>query len=290
MAQRRQHEQHDARMTTDTGLPVDLAVELIGLSVEVPGTEILKQVSWCVPVGGKAAILGPNGSGKSTLLRAITAYGHFTSGCVRVLGHQLGSTHVHDLRRRLGIVDPTLFRLLDPGATTEQLVATGLFGHLTTYFDRPTPEQLQLARSALQEVGLANQARQPVETLSSGQLSRAWLARALVHTPDLLILDEPAAGLDLLGRETLLASLSALLGRRRALTVIMVTHHLEDLLPETDNVLLLGARDVVAVGPPQEVLTSANLSQAFGCPVQSERSDGRWRWSVSPLIWDRLLP
>ncbi len=139
-------------------------------------------------------------------------------------------------------------------------------------------------------MGLGEHARQSVETLSSGQLSRAWLARALVHTPQLLILDEPAADLDLLARETLLASLAALCRRRPDLTLIMVTHHLEDLLPDTDEVLLLGAADVVASGSPHDVLTAQHVSTAFGCPIQVDNRDGRWRWSVSPHVWDRLLP
>jgi iron complex transport system ATP-binding protein len=266
------------------------AVELDRLGVDVPGFQILDDISWQLPAGAQAAILGPNGCGKSTLLRAMTAYGHVTRGVVRVLGETLGETEVHRLRRRLGIVDPVLQRLLDQDVTAEQLVATGLFGHLTTFFDRPSSDQLELARRTLCEVGLGNHARQQVVTLSSGQLCRTWLARALVHTPELLILDEPTAGLDLLGRETLLASLSALGQRRRDLTMIMVTHHLEDLLPETDHVLLLGQGRAIASGDPADVLTEANLSLAFGCPVHVERRDGRWRWSVSPRVWGRLLP
>jgi iron complex transport system ATP-binding protein len=260
----------------------DLAVELVGLGVDFPGKRILDAIDWRVPRGSCAAILGPNGSGKSTLLRAITAYGHATRGTVRVLGEELGRCEVHALRRRLGVVDPTLVRLLDREATTERLVATGLFGHLTTFFDRPSEEQLEQARDALCEVGLADQAQQTVETLSTGQLSRAWLARALIHAPEMLILDEPYAGLDLPGRETLLATLTELVRRRPALTVLMVTHHLEDLLPDTDQVLLLGARPPAVIGPAREVLTAQHVSRAFGCAVEVEHRNGRWRWSVVP--------
>ena len=260
--------------------PPELAVELSDVCVELPGIRIIDQVSWRLPRGSKAAILGPNGSGKSTLLRAITAYGHITRGTVHVLGEELGKVEVHALRRRLGIVDPKLYRLLDPGVTAEQLVATGLYGHLTTFFDRPSDAQLELARRALEQVGLGEHTVQPVETLSSGQLSRTWLARALVHTPELLILDEPSADLDLLARETLLQNLAALGRRRPDLTLIMVTHHLEDLLPDTDEVLLLGDSSVVATGPPDQVLTAENLSRAFGCSVHVERHGGHWRWSV----------
>jgi iron complex transport system ATP-binding protein len=255
-----------------------LALELIDLCVDVPGVRILEHVSWQLPTGSKAAILGPNGSGKSTLLRAITAYGHMTSGTVRVLGETLGQTEVHRLRARLGIVDPTLVNRLDRGTTAEKLVATGLHGHLTTFFDPPTEMQLELARDVLQTLGLAEHTGQTIDTLSSGQLSRVWLARALVSQPDLLVLDEPSADLDLLGRETLLASLSALGRRRRELTMIIVTHHLEDLLPETDTVLLLSEGTVVAAGAADEVLTAPHLSRAFGCPVEVERRSGRWHW------------
>lgn len=265
------------------------ALEIEALRVDVPGHTILDQIHWQLPVGAQAAILGANGSGKSTLLRAITAYGHITSGRVRVLGETLGQTQVHALRKRLGILDPSLVRLLDPGTTARQLVATGHFGHLTIFFDRPTPRQLADADEALQQVGLGNQTHQPFETLSSGQLSRVWLARALVSQPDLLILDEPAASLDILGRETLLASLDELTRVRPELTLITVSHHLEDLLPTCSDVLLLGRGRVVASGRPETVLTDGLLSEAFGCPVQVQREDGRWRWSVSPRSWKRLI-
>jgi iron complex transport system ATP-binding protein len=265
------------------------ALEIERLRVEVPGFTILDQIHWCLPVGAQAAIIGPNGSGKSTLLRAITAYGHVTEGTVRVLGETLGQTQVHELRKRLGILDPSLVRLLDPGTTARQLVATGLYGHLTIFFDRPTSAQLEQADAALAEVGLASHAGHRFETLSSGQLSRVWLARALVNRPELLILDEPAASLDILGRETLLASLDELTRARPELTLITVTHHLEDLLPTTTDVLLLGRGRVVAQGSAADVLTNERLGKAFGCPIQVQREDGRWRWSVSPEAWGGLL-
>jgi iron complex transport system ATP-binding protein len=268
---------------------MSLAVEFEHVDVNLPGAAILRDVNWQLPRGSRAVILGPNGCGKSTLLRVITAYGHFTSGCVRVLGQTLGRIEVHALRKQLGVVDPVLLRKLDPGVTAEQLVATGLHGHLTTYFDPATAEQLQMARAALAEVGMGDHAQQLVETLSSGQLSRTWLARALVHTPSILLLDEPAAALDLLGRETLLASLAALSRRRPELTRIMVTHHLDEILPDTDQVLLLSGGRIVASGPPPDVLRSDTLSRAFDCPVAVCCENGRWRWSVSPAVWEHLL-
>ena len=189
----------------------------------------------------------------------------------------------------MGIVDPTLIRLLDRNVTTHRLAATGFFGHLTTLFERPTKDQLHIAGELLAEVGLADHLDQDVMTLSSGQRSRLWLARALVHEPELLILDEPTADLDLLGRETLLATLDGIAKQRSALTTVIVTHHLEDLLPDTDHVLLLSDGRTVASGLPEEVLTSANLSAAFGCDVEVDRKGDRWHWSVSRHTWHHLI-
>lgn len=273
-------------------MPLDdpkLAVNLQHVSVSVPGTEILHDIHWQIPRGQKVVILGPNGCGKSTLLRAITAYGHVTRGTVDVLGQRLGEIYVHDMRRRMGIVDASLAKFLDEDTTAEQLVATGLYGHLTTYFDPPTEVDLAQAREALTMVGLGLHAPQLIRTLSAGQLRRTWLARALVHEPELLILDEPTADLDLLARETLLAGLSSLAAQRPSLTIITVTHHLEDLLPETDQVLLLARGRVVACGRPNDVLQAPLLSEAFGCPVTVSHADGRWHWSVSPDVWKGLV-
>lgn len=267
----------------------ELAIELSAVNVSVPGFTILRDINWSLPRGQRAVILGPNGCGKSTLLRVITGYCHYTSGQVRVLGETLGQTEIHSLRKRLGIYDPSLVRLLDAGVSAEELVATGLFGHLTTYFDRPDEQQLATARDVLAEVGMREQTHQPFETLSSGQLGRAWLARALVHVPELLLLDEPTAAFDLLGRETLLASLGALSRSRPELTRIVVTHHLEEVLPDTDVILLMRKGKVVAMGAPGEVLTSERLSDTFGVPVEVTFEHGRWRWAVRPDVWHALL-
>ena len=265
------------------------AIEIQDVNVDYMSFRALHNISWTIPQGGQVALLGPNGCGKSTLLRVITGYGHFTSGRVCVLGEVLGETEVHSLRRNLGIVDPSLVRLLDREVTAERLVATGFFGHLTTFFDRPSEQQIQLARQALADVGLAEQAKQQVMSLSSGQRSRVWLARALINDPQLLILDEPCADLDLHARETLLATLDDLIRQRPTLTVVMVTHHLEDLLPTVSDVLLLSSGSMIAKGSPTNVLTSELLSQAFGCPVKVQYSDNRWSWSVSTESWQGLL-
>lgn len=265
------------------------AIEIRDVSVDYMDFRALHNISWTIPAGKQVAILGPNGCGKSTLLRAITGYGHVTSGSVCVLGETLGQTEVHKLRRHMGIVDPSLARLLDRDVTSERLVATGFFGHLTTFFDRPSDQQVEQARKALADVGLSKHAKQHVTSLSSGQLSRVWLARALINDPRLLILDEPCSDLDLHARETLLATLDKLIRKRPELSVVMVTHHLEDLLPTVSDVLLLSSGKKIAQGRPTEILNSALLSEAFECPVAVQFQGNRWSWSVSTEAWKELL-
>lgn len=266
------------------------ALRLDGVTVTRGGRDTLRDVHWCVPAGTQAVLLGPNGSGKSTLLRILDGYLFPTRGTVDVLGERLGRCDVHRLRQRIGIVDPHWPYPPRDDLSVHELVLTGCFGTLSLDFREPTAEQIAAAGRALVDVGLGGQATQPIGTLSTGEGRRALLARALVRQPELLILDEPTAGLDLHGRETLLASLDSLVRRDPTLTVLLVTHHLEELPPTTQDVLLLGKGDRVANGRPEAVLTSEHLSAAFGCPVTVEQHDGRWQWRVAPRVWGQLLP
>jgi len=259
------------------------AIELQRLCVDYLSGNALSMLDWNVPHGGHAAVLGPNGCGKSTLLRAITGYGHITSGRVTILGETLGKTQVHQLRQRLGIVDPTLVRLLDEGTTAEKLVATGFRGHLTILFDRPSTGELDAARAVLREIGMGDRCGQDFHQLSSGQQSKVWLARALVNDPDLLILDEPTSGLDIGAREVLLASLEEMTTRRPDLTTLTVTHHLEDLPSAVAQVLLLKNGKVDAKGSAEDVLTEAQLSETFDCPLSVQSVRNRWTWRPKQL-------
>ncbi|MEZ6119379.1 MAG: ATP-binding cassette domain-containing protein [Pirellulaceae bacterium] len=265
------------------------AVELEDVSIHYVKQPVLETLSWRIRQGNVAVVLGPNGCGKSTLLRAVTAYGHYSTGTIRVLGETLGQVDVHSLRRRIGVVDPQLLPLLDSGITARELVATGFRAILTTYFAPPTTEELAAADQILAEAGLADRTNQVFQSMSSGQKTRVWLARALVHAPDLLVLDEPTADLDLLARERLLATLQAMVQRRRELSVLMVTHHLEDILPITSQVLLLRAGQVVAEGSPERVLTSDLITRTFDCPAEVRQHDQRWYLHVSPSRWNQLI-
>ncbi len=264
-------------------MPPDNAIQLQNVCVDYLTGNALSELNWTVPRGSHAAVLGPNGCGKSTLLRAITGYGHVTSGQVTILGETLGKTQVHQLRQRLGIVDPTLVRLLDEGTTAEKLVATGFRGHLTILFDRPSPEELGTARAVLREIGMEDRASQDFHQLSSGQQSKIWLARALVSDPELLILDEPTSGLDIGAREVLLSSLEEMIESRPELTTLTVTHHLEDLPAAVNNVLLLKDGKIAANGPAIQVLTERQLSEVFECPLSVKNRNERWTWRPKKL-------
>jgi iron complex transport system ATP-binding protein len=262
------------------------AVELADVGVTLGGAPILQRVDWSLPRGSRAALLGANGSGKSTLLRLIAGYQFPTQGVAQVLGERFGAVDLSKLRQRIGVVDPASPLLFDERSSVRDAVLTGFFGNLSPWFNEPTPEQRRLADDMLKTVGLALHAKQPFPTLSSGERRRALLARVLVQRPDLLLLDEPAAGLDLPGREELLATLDAAAERSPDLTLIVATHWLEELPVSTNHVLLLADGRVEAFGPPEIVLTAERLSAAFRTPVEVTRDGGRWHWFVRRRPWD----
>lgn len=263
-------------------------IDLRGVGFVTEGHEILREIHWSVPRGALAAILGPNGSGKSTLLRILTGYLYPTTGVAEVLGRRLGEVDVHALRREIGVVDPAGPFSPDQRLTALEVVLTGVFGNLCLDFDHPTPADVALAKQLLADVGLGEHAGQRFRTLSTGEARRTLLARALVHRPKLLILDEPTAGLDLRARETMLATVDLLKQRHPSLAILTVTHHLEELSPSTDSVLLLKGGRVLAKGRVDEVLRESLLSDGFDCPVKVSKTNGRWQWMVEPRVWKSL--
>ena len=259
------------------------------VGVRIGGTPIVEDICWRVPRGTRAALLGHNGSGKTTLLRLVTGYLFPTTGIMTVLGEQLGLTNLDDLRRRVGLLDPNIEHLEKSRIRAIEVVLSGFFGHLCIDFDVPTQSQIKSAHAMLSDVGLTTHANQIFATLSTGEQRRVLLARALAADPELLILDEPTAGLDLLAREMLLATVDRVTRLRPEMTVLVVTHHLDELLPDTTNVLLLAHGRIAAQGSPDSVLTAEILSKAFGVPVTITQTAGRWQWHVTPNIWPTLM-
>ncbi|MGC4031556.1 MAG: ATP-binding cassette domain-containing protein [Tepidisphaeraceae bacterium] len=255
--------------------PNSAAVHLDGVVVSRGEREIIRDVSWRVENGEFAALLGPNGSGKSTLARVMLGYLWATRGRVRVAGNLFGETNLHDLREIVRLVQPNGQFDLEPTLSVREAVRTGVTGTLGAY--RPaTPEQENRVDELIERVGLTRAAGGQYGLLSTGERVRSLLARALVSRPKILILDEPTNGLDIRGREELLSVLEDIATEPDRPTVIVITHHVEELPRATTNVLLLDDGRVSASGKPAEVLTSERLSTVYGCPVELNQTDGRY--------------
>ncbi len=272
------------------------AIEVHDLHVVRGRTHILRGVNCTIRAGTCTAILGPNGSGKTTLTRTFTGQVFITHGSVRVLGQTIGHTDVRALRRRIGIINPTTDTasahvsgaVVDADLSAHDAVCTGFFGTVGLY-DQPTDEQRSMADHVLRQVGLAHRTELRFGLLSTGEQRRCMIARALVNRPELLILDEPTAGLDLAGREQVLATIEMVLAAARPPTVLMITHHVEELSPRTAQVLLMNDGRISAAGPPNKVITPESLTDTFGCKVFVKRLHGRYWLEVLPEAWLELV-
>jgi iron complex transport system ATP-binding protein len=264
------------------------AVLLRGVGVTRGERTILNQIDWAVPSGACAAILGPNGSGKSTLVRVIMGQIWPTRGEVTVLGQPFGQTDLNELRESIRLVQATGAVEFDVDETAINVVLTGFFGTIGL-FKEVTTAMRRRAMLLIRQVGLTKEAMQPFRTLSSGERMRCLIARALVVKPKLLILDEPTAGLDLLAREQVLATVHHLLAASKSPpTLILITHHVEELLPETSVVLILKGGKAAASGSASKVITSKQLSEVYDCPVKVTRREGRFWWHVRSSAWKQV--
>ncbi|AYF74449.1 ATP-binding cassette domain-containing protein [Nocardia yunnanensis] len=257
----------------------DSVLNVVDVTVVRSGNPILQEVSLTVHTGEHWALLGPNGAGKTTLLKMLGAFEHPTRGTVEVLGHRLGRVDMRALRAGIGHVDPR-HSPSDP-MTVHQVVLTGATntaGLIPRW--HPTPAQLADAERLIALLGLAHRRDASWDILSQGQRGRTLIARALMPNPRLLLLDEPATGLDLAGREQLLESVDLLQRTHPDLASVLVTHHLEDLPPGTTHAMLLRDGRALASGPVDDVITTPDISACFDHPVRILRDEGRW--SVRP--------
>jgi iron complex transport system ATP-binding protein len=248
------------------------AVRFEAVTLRRSGKTILDGIDWRVGRGEHWALLGPNGAGKTTALRIASAQLRPTSGGAWVLGGRLGGVSMPALRRRVGVVEPALGRRFYPVQTARDVVASGFAGTILP------EEDVDLARAdaLLADVGAAALASRLFSTCSEGERARILLARALATEAELLVLDEPAAGLDLPGRELLLRAFDEAVEARKELTTLSATHHVEELSPRTTHALLMRSGGVVAAGPLDESLTDATLTACFGLPLAVESANGRY--------------
>ncbi len=258
-------------------------LELVDVSVVRDGRALVEQVSWSVAEGERWVILGPNGAGKTTLLNIASSYLFPTTGTVSVLGEKLGSVDVFDLRPRIGMAGIAMAEKMPRRQTVLETVLTAAYGMTAHWHENYEASDEERARLILDRLGMAEYADRRFGTLSEGERKRTLIARAIMTDPELLLLDEPAAGLDLGGREDLVRRLGRLARDPIAPSMIMVTHHVEEIAPGFTHVLMIRQGKVIAAGPIDLELTSRNLSHCFGLPLIVERNGDRWTAQGLPL-------
>jgi iron complex transport system ATP-binding protein len=239
-------------------------------------TPVLRGVDWEVGPGERWVVLGPNGSGKTTLFELASGYLHPTRGTVHILGHRLGRVDVRRLREHIGLVSTAVAKKLVPDITATDVVVSALHGALEPWWHRYGEAERDRARGLLADAGFDAIADRRFGVLSDGERQQVLIARARMGDPALLLLDEPAAGLDVGGRERLVAILSRMARDPASPPTVFITHHVEEIPAGFTHVLLLRAGRVVATGPLSETLRSDALSAAFGLSLVLDRAGGRW--------------
>jgi iron complex transport system ATP-binding protein len=257
-----------------------IVIELNALHVERESV-ILDRIDWCVRRGENWAILGANGSGKTSMLRVLTGYLPPTSGEIRVLGETYGRFDWRVLRERIGLVSSSVHQMMDDNESALKAVISGRYAQIG-YWGEVSPRDRRDGLSILRRVEAYALRDRPWRYLSQGERQRVLIGRALMAAPKLLILDEPCAGLDPVARERFLQFLARLYRQRSAPTMVLVTHHVEEIVALFSHVIILKSGAVLAAGPRVRVLNSANLSIAFDAPVRLTSIRGRYSLTVRP--------
>lgn len=240
------------------------------------GKNILGPLSWEVNEGERWVVIGPNGAGKTTLFSLCASQMHPTKGSIEILGERLGAVDVFELRPRIGIVGTYVSTNLPDEERVIDVVLTGAYAILGRWQEAYELWDESRAVALLTIMGVRELAERKYFTLSDGEKKRALIARSLMSNPELVLLDEPAAGLDLGGREDLLKRFDSLAADPNAPATLIITHHIEEIPSGTTHVLLLKNGQAVASGPISQVLTSENVSSAYGLEIQIDQHNGRF--------------
>jgi iron complex transport system ATP-binding protein len=251
-------------------------VELADVSVIRGPNRLLNHVTWEVEEDERWVVLGPNGAGKTTLLQILSAHMHPSDGVVGLLGEVLGTVDVFELRPRIGLTSVALADRIPRHELVRDVVVSAAYAVIGRWRERYDELDHERAARLLAEVGAGHLADRTFGTLSEGERKRVQIARALMTDPELLLLDEPAAGLDLGGREDLVSTLSELALDETAPATVLVSHHVEEIPPGFTHLLLLRGGEVVAAGPVTSTLTEYNLSETFGLALELSLLDDRY--------------
>jgi iron complex transport system ATP-binding protein len=254
----------------------DAVLQFVDVSVRRGTKTLLDSITWTVEEDERWAVLGPNGAGKSTLMNIAAASLHPSSGAAYVFGEQLGRVDVFELRPRIGLATAALAERIPSGELVTDVVVSAGYSVLGRWREAYGRRDVRRAAKLLERLGVGHLADRRFGTLSEGERKRVQIARALMTDPELLLLDEPAAGMDLGGREDLLRRLTRFADDPDAPASVLVTHHVEELPPGITHVMLLREGGVVASGLARRVLTDENLTATFGLPITVQREDGRW--------------
>lgn len=260
--------------------PLAPVVRMSALRVVRDGVSILggsRGIDWVVRAGERWVLVGPNGSGKTTLLKVAGMRLLPTSGSVEVLGERFGATDARLLRRRVAFVSQSTLRELRPAISAHDAVLSGLDAALEVWWHEYPAGDHAKADSLLAQAGMSERADREVGVLSEGERQQVLLARALMGDPELVLLDEPAAGLDLGARERLVERLAALAEDPAVPPLVLVTHHVEEIPPGTTHAALLSGGVIVSAGPIEEALSSETVSQCFHMDIAITRSSSRWQ-------------
>jgi iron complex transport system ATP-binding protein len=254
----------------------DLLIDFRGVSLRRGGNTLVGPLDWAVELDERWVVIGPNGAGKTSLLRIAAAAEHPSSGVAFVLGERLGRVDMSELRSRIGLSSSALSQRIPNDEVVSDLVISAGYAVLGRWRERYDDVDYQRAVDMLESVGAEHLAQRTYGTLSEGERKRVLIARSLMTDPELLLLDEPAAALDLGGREELVARLTDLAADPDSPALVLVTHHVEEVPPGFSHGLLLSEGKVVASGLLSDVLTAENLSAAFGQRIALEVVDGRY--------------
>ncbi|HEY5990478.1 MAG TPA: ABC transporter ATP-binding protein [Streptosporangiaceae bacterium] len=254
----------------------DEVVRLRGVGVQRGGSWLLRDITWTVHDDERWVIVGPNGAGKTTLLQVAAAQLYPSHGSAEILGEPLGGTDVFDLRPRIGLASAAVADRVPPAEKVIDLVLTGSYAILGRWKEEYDSSDVTRAVELLDALGCAHLIRRRFATLSEGERKRVQIARALMPNPELLLLDEPAAGLDLGGREDLVRRIAMLARDLTAPTMVLVTHHVEEVPDGFSHAMLMRRGAILAAGPVADVFTERNLSRCFDVPLVVEQRGSRW--------------
>jgi iron complex transport system ATP-binding protein len=251
-------------------------VDLAGVSIVRNGSTLISDITWEVDEADRWVVIGPNGAGKTTLLQVISAQIHPSSGVAGVLGEVLGVVDVFELRPRIGLTSAALAERIPRGERVHDVVVSASYAVLGRWREQYDDLDHERADELLAQLRIDALADRTFGTLSEGERKRVQIARALMTDPELLLLDEPAAGLDLAGRETLVNTLGELAQDHYAPASVLVTHHVEEIPIGITHAMLLKGGKIVAAGALRDTLTAENLTETFDVELSLIEADGRW--------------